>query len=164
LTAGENRLTINLTGDNKMPYMLNVSYRTLKPESSEACPVRLVTKLAQAKVKAGETVALVAELANAADAAQPMTMAIVGLPAGLEPRADQLEELKKAGAMDYYETRAREVIFYWRGLAPKRKVSLKLDLTAAVPGKYTGPASRAYLYYTPENKQWCDPLAVEISR
>jgi hypothetical protein len=43
-------------------------------------------------------------------------------------------------------------------------VAIKLDLTAAVPGKYTGPASRAYLYYTPENKQWCDPLAIEIAR
>jgi alpha-2-macroglobulin-like protein len=163
LTAGDNRLTINLTGDNKMPYMLNVSYRTLKPESSDACPVRLVTRLASAKVKAGETVALSAELTNTADA-QPMTMAILGLPAGLEPRPDQLEELKKGGTVDYYETRPREVICYWRGLAPKRHVSLKLDLTAAVPGRYTGPASRAYLYYTPENKQWCDPLAVEISR
>ena len=163
LTAGDNRLTINLTGDNKMPYMLNVGYRTLRPESSEACPVRLATKLARTKVKAGETVALTAELANAGDA-QPMTVAILGLPAGLEPRADQLEELKRTGTMDYYETRPREVIFYWRGLAPKRHISMKLDLTAAVPGRYTGPASRAYLYYTPENKQWCDPLAVEISR
>ena len=86
LTAGDNRLTINLTGDNKMPYMLNVSYRTLKPESSAACPVRLVTKLAHAKVKAGETVALAAELTNTADA-QPMTVAILGLPAGLEAAA-----------------------------------------------------------------------------
>jgi hypothetical protein len=163
LVAGDNRLTINLTGDNKMPYMLNLSYRTLRPESSAACPVRLATKLASTKVKAGETVALSAELTNTADA-QPMTVAILGLPAGLEPRPDQLEELKKAGVMDYYETRAREVILYWRGLAPKRHVALKLDLTAAVPGRYTGPASRAYLYYTPENKQWADPLAVEISR
>ncbi len=147
-----------------MPYVLNVSYRTLKPESSEACPVRLTTKLAATKVKAGETVALTAELSNATDQGQPMAVAIVGLPAGLEPRADQLEELKKAGAMDYYETRAREIVFYWRGLAPKRTASIKLDLVAAVPGRYTAPASRAYLYYTPENKRWLEPLAVEISR
>jgi uncharacterized protein YfaS (alpha-2-macroglobulin family) len=93
-----------------------------------------------------------------------MTIAILGLPAGLEPRADQLEELKKAGTIDYYETRAREVIFYWRSLAPKKQIALKLDLIAAVPGKYTAPASRVYLYYTPEQKQWADPLAVEISR
>ena len=31
-----------------------------------------------------------------------------------------------------------------------------------VTGTYTGPASRAYLYYTNEHKQWTDGLRVEI--
>ncbi|MEE8451007.1 MAG: hypothetical protein V3R99_03800, partial [Thermoguttaceae bacterium] len=89
---------------------------------------------------------------------------ILGLPAGLEARPDQLEELKKAGTLDYYETRAREVICYWRCLKPKQTIDIKLDLVAAIPGQYIGPASRAYLYYTAEQKQWCDPLQIEIAR
>ena len=93
-----------------------------------------------------------------------MTIAILGLPAGLEPRPDQLEDLKYAGTFDYYESRAREVICYWRALRPKQEVTVKLDLVAAVPGDYTGPASRTYLYYTSEQKQWCDPLKVNITR
>jgi len=93
-----------------------------------------------------------------------MTVALLGLPAGLEPRPDQLDELKEKGTIDYYETRPREVICYWRSLAPKKEVELKLDLVAAVPGRYTGPASRAYLYYTSEQKRWADPLEVEITR
>ena len=40
---------------------------------------------------------------------------------------------------------------------------LPLDLVAAVPGRYTGPASRAYLYYGDEHKQWIDPLTIEIA-
>jgi len=32
-----------------------------------------------------------------------------------------------------------------------------------VPGKYTGPASRAYLYYTDEFKTWVDGVSVDIS-
>jgi len=164
LQPGENRLSINLTGENKLPYALNVSYRDLKPAGDEKCPVRLSTQLARPQVKAGQTVALSGELSNTTDQGQPMTAAILGLPAGLEPRPDQLEELKKAGTIDYYETRAREIIFYWRSLAPKKKVTWKLDLVAAVPGKYTGPASRAYLYYTAEQKHWVEPLAVEITR
>ena len=32
-----------------------------------------------------------------------------------------------------------------------------------VPGTYTGPASRAYLYYTDEYKQWSDGLRVTVS-
>lgn len=165
LRPGRNQLTLNLTGENKMPYALDVAFRTLKPASDENCPLRLTTKLDKEKVKAGETVALRAELTNTSQQdGQPMTIAILGLPAGLEVRPDQLEELKKAKTIDYYETRAREVICYWRSLAPQKKVAMKLGLVAAVPGKYTGPASRTYLYYTSEQKQWVDPLRVEITR
>jgi len=164
LKSGENSLTINLSGDNTMPYSLDVAYRSRKPESDDACPVRLTTKLAKTKIKAGETVAMTAQVANTTDEGQPMTIAILGLPAGLEARPDQLEELKKAGTFDYYETRAREVICYWRCLEPKQTIDIKLDLVAAIPGQYMGPASRAYLYYTAEQKQWCDPLEVEIAR
>jgi len=164
LEPGRNELAITLSGDNQMPYALDVRFRTRKPESDESCPVRLSTELAQKKVKAGETVALTAELENTSDEGQPMTVALFGLPAGLEPRPDQLDELKEKGTIDYYETRPREVVCYWRSLAPEKKVELKLDLVAAVPGRYTGPASRAYLYYTSEQKQWADPLEVEITR
>jgi len=164
LQPGENKLTVNLTGDNQMPYALEVSFRTRRPASDENCPLRLRTKLAKTEVKAGETVGLTAELSNTSDEGQPMTIAILGLPAGLEARPDQLEELKTAGTIDYYETRAREVICYWRSLAPKKKVAIKLDLVAAVPGAYTGPASQTYLYYTAEQKQWTEPLGVEIAR
>jgi hypothetical protein len=164
LTPGENNLTIGLTGQNQMPYTIDVSYRATQPQSDPDCAVELSTELAASNVKAGETVALTAELVNRTDAGQPMTVAILGLPAGLQPRADQLEELKTAGTIDYYETRAREVICYWRSLAPKKRVPLRLDLVAEWPGKYTGPASRAYLYYTAERKHWAEPLAVEIER
>ncbi|MBN2474670.1 MAG: hypothetical protein JXB62_08680 [Pirellulales bacterium] len=164
LKPGANTLTVNLTGDNKMPYALDVRFRTLQPADDPNCPLRLTTGLASRQVKAGQTVALSAELSNTSDEGQPMTIAVLGLPAGLEPRADQLEELKTAGTLDYYETRAREVICYWRCLAPKKKISLKLDLVAAVPGKYAGPASQTYLYYTSEQKRWANPLRIEILR
>ena len=164
LTPGENRLTISLTGQNRMPYTVDVSYRATQPQSQPDCAVELSTELAASEVKAGETVALTAEILNKTDQGQPMTVAILGLPAGLQPRADQLEELKKTGAIDYYETRAREVICYWRSLAPKQRIPLRLDLIAEWPGKYTAPASRAYLYYTAEQKHWAEPLAVKIVR
>jgi hypothetical protein len=93
-----------------------------------------------------------------------MTVAILGLPAGLQPRPDQLEELKKAGTIDYFETRAREVILYWRDLEPKQEIPVRLDLVAEWPGRYTAPASRAYLYYTPEQKHWIEPLRISIAR
>ena len=56
----------------------------------------------------------------------------------------------------------RDVVLYWRSLAANEKVQLPLSLTAAIPGHYTAPASRAYLYYTDEHKNWNDALAVTI--
>ncbi len=164
LEPGTNELTLRLSGEARMPYVLDISYRGPTGLSDPACPVRLTTRLSAAKVRAGETVALAAELINTTQREQPMTMAIIGLPAGLQARTTQLEDLKKAGTIDYYETRAREVICYWRALAPGQRIPLSLDLVAEWPGQYTGPASCAYLYYTAEQKQWAEPLKVEIGR
>ncbi|MFH1266880.1 MAG: MG2 domain-containing protein, partial [Planctomycetota bacterium] len=58
-----------------------------------ACPVRLSTRLSVESVPWGETVALEAEVLNTTDNIQPMTVARLGLPAGLEPRHDQLQRL-----------------------------------------------------------------------
>ena len=93
-----------------------------------------------------------------------MTVAIVGLPGGVEPNAEELGELMKAGKFDYYELRGREVIFYWRTIEPNAEKPVDFTVTATIPGKYTGPASRAYLYYTAEQKQWTEPLKVKIRK
>lgn len=164
LEPGENQLTIALSGENQMPYGLDVSYHSRLPANDPDCAVRLTTSLDAASVPAGQTVALTAQLRNETDEGQPMTVAILAFPAGLELRPDQLEELKKAEVFDYYEVRARELICYWRCLEPRETVDLKLDLIAAIPGRYIGPASRAYLYYTAERKQWVEPLSIEIAR
>jgi hypothetical protein len=38
-----------------------------------------------------------------------------------------------------------------------------VSLVAAVPGRYTGPASRAYLYYGNEHKVWVAGLSADVS-
>jgi hypothetical protein len=73
-----------------------------------------------------------------------------------------LKELVKSGRIASYEVIGREVVLYWRALAGGATVEVPIEVTAAIPGKYTGPASRAYLYYTDEFKQWADPVAVEV--
>ena len=93
----------------------------------------------------------------------PSPMAIVGIPGGLEVRHDQLKELVKAERIAAYEVIGREVVLYWRALEAEQRVELPISLTAAIPGNYTGPASRGYLYYTDELKTWVDGMAVEIT-
>ena len=167
LNPGENELTIVLTGENQMPYALDVRYRAATPVSDDACPVRLATDLSAESMSAGDTAQVNVRLDNTSGQGQPMTVAIVGLPAGLEPRVEHLEELKEAGQFDYYELNAREIVFYWRDLSPEttgdEAIDFDVDVIAEIPGRYTAPASRAYLYYTAEQKHWVTPLAVEIA-
>ena len=93
----------------------------------------------------------------------PNPVAIIGMPGGLEVRHDQLKELVKAGKIAAYEVRGREVVLYWRSLRAEEQVVLPISVVAAVPGKYTAPASRAYLYYTDEFKHWVAPPTVQIT-
>ena len=79
-----------------------------------------------------------------------MTMAIVGLPAGLTAQPWQLKELQEKGTFDYYEVVGNNVVFYYRQMLPSESKTIHLDLKAEVPGTYEAAASTAYLYYTNE--------------
>jgi uncharacterized protein YfaS (alpha-2-macroglobulin family) len=131
---------------------------------SDAAPLRLSARLTKEKVRWGGTVRLSAELVNATEKEQTMVVGVLGLPAGLEVRPGHLDEIQRSGNIDYYQTRARQVVCYWRKLAPGKKVNLNLDLVAAIPGKYTGPACHAYLQDAAEQKYASDPLTIEITR
>ena len=87
---------------------------------------------------------------------------MIGIPGGLEVRHDQLKELVGEGKISAYEVIGREVVLYWRVLDGEQRVEFPLSLIAAVPGRYTAPASRAYLYYTDEHKHWTPGLEATI--
>jgi alpha-2-macroglobulin-like protein len=163
LSAGEHKVEIRMEGGAPMPYSLAVKYNSLKPASANDCKLDLSVKIAQDKVVEGESTEANVTVTNKTKEVVPNPVAIVGLPGGLEPRHDQLKELVKKGTIDSYEVIGREVVLYWRALPGDATVEVPLSLIAAVPGTYTGPASRAYLYYTDENKQWVDGLKVEIA-
>ena len=78
-------------------------------------------------------------------------------------RHDQLKELVKSGKIATYEVLGRDLVLYWRSLAGSESVELPIRVLAAIPGSYTGPASRTYLYYTDEDKCWTEGLRVEIA-
>lgn len=145
-----------------MPYSMAVKYNAITPASAKDCKLELTVQMAQDKVLEGASTEANVTVINKTKDVVPNPVAIVGLPGGLEPRHDQLKELVKKGTIDAYEVLGREVVLYWRTIAGDAKVLVPLSLIAAVPGTYTGPASRAYLYYTDEQKQWVNGLHVEI--
>jgi len=91
-----------------------------------------------------------------------MSIAIVGIPSGVSVQAWQLEELKEKNQFAFYELKENYVIFYWRELGPQEIREVNLDLKTEIKGKYTAPASSAYLYYSDENKNWVKGCNIEI--
>ncbi|HVE87280.1 MAG TPA: alpha-2-macroglobulin family protein, partial [Myxococcales bacterium] len=163
LTSGAHKLELLMDDGAEMPYSVDVRFHATTPDSSRKAKVGLEIGASRPQVTEGELVDVVATVTNRTQEQLPTVTAIIGLPGGLEPRHDQLKELVKKGAVDAYEVKGRDVVLYWRGMEPGASNRVPLSLVAAVPGSYTGPASRAYLYYTDEDKVWVKGLAVTVA-
>jgi hypothetical protein len=162
LTPGKHQVQVVMTDGSPMPYSLTVNFNSLRPNSSNQCKVHLEVSMRDKRIDEGAATEATVVVVNRSNEAIPTPVAIIGIPGGLEVRHDQLKELVKAGTISAYEVLGREVVLYWRSLDKEERVDLTLSLIATVPGTYTGPASRAYLYYTDEHKQWTDGLKIEI--
>jgi hypothetical protein len=118
--------------------------------------------LANTKVKHNESVRLSIQLINKRNEGQPMSMVVIGIPAGLSPQAWQLKELQEKRVFDFYEILKNKLVLYYREMGPNEIKDIHLDLKAEIPGKYTGTASSAYLYYTQEERHWLKGLQIMI--
>jgi hypothetical protein len=164
LSAGKNTIELRLDGQAQLPYSIAIEYRSAQPRSSPRTKVLVTTQLLKTQAKMGDGVTLRAHVENTTGAGIPMTLARIGLPGGMVFQTWQLKELRDKGLIDFYETRPREVILYWRALPPSAKKDVDINLLSAVPGTYEAPASSAYLYYTAEDKAWTAPVAITIDK
>jgi hypothetical protein len=163
LKAGKNVIELRMDAQTELPYSLAVEYRSRQPASSPEAKAAVTTALARDQVPVGEGVKLRVSVRNVTKEGIPMTLARVGLPGGLTFQTWQLKELRDKKLIDFYETREREVILYVRSMAPGKVIDIPLELKAEVPGTFTAPASRAYLYYTDEHKYWVAPATITIT-
>jgi len=164
LAPGKHAVALKMEDGSSMPFSISIKYNSLLPDSAKEAQVGLQVVLKDSQVQEGSVTEAVVSIANKSDQAIPTPVAIVGIPGGLEVRHDQLKELIKSGRIDAYEVIGREVVLYWRYLEARDTFDVPLSLVAAIPGSYTGPASRAYLYYTDEFKNWAPGLKVNITR
>ena len=162
LTVGKHVVQLAMTDGSEMPYSVALEYNRLQPDSSADCKLHLETKLRDVELEEGNATEAEVIVINRTDETLPMPLAIVGIPGGLEVRHDQLKELVKAGEIAAYEVRGREVVLYWRAMKPEERIDVRVSLIAAVPGQYTAPASRAYLYYTDEDKVWVEGIHATV--
>jgi hypothetical protein len=163
LTPGKHSMSIKSSSSTALPYSMAVEYRNAKPASAATATVKLTATLAKTALNMGETVRMDAVITNKLASGQPMTLARLGVPGGLTFQNWQLKALREKGEIAFFETRAREVILYFRDMRPGEVKKIGIDLVASVPGTYTGPTSSAYLYYNDTDKSWAAPLVVTIT-
>ncbi|GMU06429.1 MG2 domain-containing protein [Corallococcus caeni] len=163
LGTGERRVELRMEGGAELPYSVEVTYNSVTPDSSKDTAVTLEVALAMTALTEGEPTEARVVVANRTGQRLPTAVAIFGVPGGLEVRHDQLKELVKRQVVDAYEVLGRDVVLYWRGMEPHKRIDVPLSLVAAVPGTYTGPSSRAYLYYADEHKTWSEGVKVTIA-
>jgi len=162
LAPGKREITVRMSGGAPMPYTLRVHLNTPEPPAAPAGKVALTTSLDRVELPEGEPASLRAVLANLTGEALPRVTAILGLPGGFEARVDHLSELVTTGKIDAWELRGREVVLELRAMGPGERRVIEVALLAAIPGNYTGPASRAYLTHSDEEKHWAAPLRARI--
>ena len=163
LQSGANRVELEIEGEDKLPWSLDFEYASARPADDPQAPLRLSTRLASSSVEEGESVNLEIALENTSEEGLPMSLAIIGIPAGLAAPTEVLDDLKEAEAFDLWEIRGSELVLYWRDLAPRAREVVRIDLIARIPGTTTGPASRAYLYYSPDGRRWSEGLTIEVT-
>lgn len=160
---GDQILRVRFEGTTEpLPYTVDVQWHTKKPQSSEHCHVSLATSLSESTVRLNETVRLAVSLKNKTKSGLPMTVAVIGIPAGLSAQPWQLKELQEKEVFDFYEIMNGNLILYFREMAPSGENKVNLDLKAEIPGTYVGGASSAYLYYTNEYKHWVNGNSIVV--
>ncbi len=164
LRNGENLLELSFDSAGELPYTLALEYRRVSPDSDPGCDVALDLSFDKDRIRMGETVRLHAEVRNVSDGGTSMALVRIGYPGGLGFQVEQLEDLKKRGRIDFFETSEREIILYLTALEKDESRSFDLDLIGMVPGSYGAEASSCYLYYRNTSKQWLQPLQLEIER
>lgn len=163
LAGGVRRVElVSKNGRTDMPWAFDLAYHAEVPADDPTADLAFDVGLRETRVDEGETVALDVALEARGTQDEGMVTAVVGLPAGLVAVQEVLDDLQREGRFDFVEVRGRELHFYWRYLEPGQKVAFTVDLLARIPGRTTGPASRAWIYYQPDRIRWVDPLAVEV--
>lgn len=165
IKEGDNTFSVTYANEKEtVPYQLELAYYTLLPPDNPEAELKLSTHLSTTDTKVGETVRLQVEVKNIKNMLQPMSIAKIGIPAGLTVQPWQLKEIMEKNQVAYYEIFDNYLVLYWMGFAEGETKKVNLDLKAEIAGKYRGKASTTYLYYTPEYKHWNAGTEITITQ
>ncbi|TZF99306.1 TonB-dependent receptor plug domain-containing protein (plasmid) [Chryseobacterium panacisoli] len=160
--AGENKISIHYPTKNGLPYKLEYQYYTLQAPESKDIPVTMETKLKSAVSRVGETNRMTVTVKNKINGQLPMTIAKIGIPAGLTLQNALLKDLIDKKQISYYEIFDNYLVLYWEHFNAEETKTINLDLKVEFAGTYTGKSSNVYLYYMPEAKYWNQGITASI--
>ncbi|AZA99415.1 hypothetical protein EG359_07270 [Chryseobacterium joostei] len=161
--SGENQMSIHYYPQKKgLPYKLEYEYYTLQAPASSDIPLVLETKLKSEKSIVGETNRMTVTVKNKINGQLPMTVAKIGIPAGLTLQNALLKDLIDKKQISYYEIFDNYLVLYWEHFNAEETKTIHLDLKVEFAGTYTGKSSNVYLYYMPESKYWNQGITTKI--
>ncbi|MGU3376475.1 TonB-dependent receptor plug domain-containing protein [Chryseobacterium sp. M5A1_1a] len=160
--TGENKINVDYPTLKGLPYKLEYQYYTLQAPISADIPVTLETKLKSENTKVGETNRLIVTVKNKINGQLPMTVAKIGIPAGLTLQNALLKDLMDKKQISYYEIFDNYLVLYWEHFDSEETKTINLDLKVEFAGTYTGKSSNVYLYYMPESKHWNQGITTHI--
>ncbi|WP_288446818.1 TonB-dependent receptor plug domain-containing protein [uncultured Chryseobacterium sp.] len=160
--SGENTISIHYPTPNGLPYKLEYQYYTLQAPESKDIPLSMETKLKSGTSKVGETSRMTVTIKNKLNGQLPMTIAKIGIPAGLTLQNALLKDLIDKKQVSYYEIFDNYLVLYWDHFNAEETKTVNLDLKVEFAGTYTGKSSNVYLYYMPEAKYWNQGISTQI--
>ncbi|MEL6986546.1 MAG: hypothetical protein AAGK97_01860, partial [Bacteroidota bacterium] len=164
LKPGPNKIIITYAKeDSDLPYSLNVNWMSTEPASSNKCALDLSTTITDQSKTVGSTTRMEIKLKNLNKNTLGSPIAIIGIPGGASVQAWQLKELIEEKQIAHYELFDDELILYWRSIEGNTSIDINLDLKVETAGKYKATASRAYLYYGDEYKDWEEGVVLNVS-
>lgn len=160
--SGENQISVHYPSQKGLPYHLEYQYYTLQAPESKVIPLTLETKLKSEFARVGETSRMTITIKNKINGQLPMTVAKIGIPAGLTLQNALLKDMIDKKQVSYYEIFDNYLVLYWEHLDAEETKTINLDLKVEFSGTYTGKSSNAYLYYMPEEKYWNQGISARI--
>ncbi|UKB81109.1 TonB-dependent receptor plug domain-containing protein [Chryseobacterium sp. MEBOG07] len=160
--TGENSIHIHYPTQNGLPYKLEYQYHTLQAPESIDIPLTMETKLKSGISKVGETSRMTITIKNKINGQLPMTIAKIGIPAGLTLQNALLKDMVDKKQVSYYEIFDNYLVLYWEHFDSQETKTINLDLKVEFAGTYTGKSSNVYLYYMPEAKYWNQGITTNI--
>ncbi|MBC7816464.1 MAG: DUF1559 domain-containing protein, partial [Planctomycetaceae bacterium] len=166
-TSGSHRIELVEPSGTGTTYQVTARHHRLGRQAAlPASPLSIELTFDRTSLRLDETVTATAVVQNRSEAAVPMLLLELPIPAGFTPDRSDFEQLVRANRIAKFQQTPRTMVVYLRGLEADGRFTLTYRLVATQPVRVTTPAAVAFEYYAPENRSSSQPatLTVEAAR